>query len=67
MSIAEKINLLIEQMPENKQTVLLELVKTMVEPDDILTDEDISDIKRAREEFARGEYLTHEEVWGKQS
>jgi len=32
------------------------------DPDDVLTDEDIADIKKAREEFARGEYTRHEDV-----
>jgi KaiC/GvpD/RAD55 family RecA-like ATPase len=51
-------------------TVLLlhsatEEIPTMVDPVDILNDEDIADIKQARAEYARGEYYTHEEVWGK--
>ena len=31
--------------------------KTMISPDDILTDEDIADIEQARVEFARGEAI----------
>ena len=65
MTIAQEINTIIEQMPENKQAIILELVKTMISPDDILTDEDIADIKQARAEFARGEYVRHEDInWG---
>jgi hypothetical protein len=34
----------------------------MIPPDDVLTDEDIADIKQARTEFARGEYVRHEDI-----
>ncbi len=53
MSVAEQINVIVEQMPAKNQKLVLELVKTMVSPDDILTDEDIADIEQARAEFAR--------------
>jgi hypothetical protein len=33
-----------------------------VSPDDILTDEDVADIKQARAEFARGEFTRHEDI-----
>ena len=62
MSLAQQINTIIEQMPEKKQAIILELVKTMVPSDDILTDEDIEDIKLARAAFARGEFVRHEDV-----
>ncbi|MDR1748957.1 MAG: hypothetical protein LBR47_07840 [Spirochaetaceae bacterium] len=62
MSLAQQINLIVEQMPEKKQILLLELVKTMVSPDDILSDEDITDIEQARAEFARGEFVRHEDI-----
>ena len=35
---------------------------TEVSPDNILTDEDIADIKQARDEFSRGEYTRHEDI-----
>jgi len=57
MSIAEQINVIIEQMPEKRQSLILELIKTMISPDDILTDEDIADIEQARAEFAHGEAI----------
>ena len=57
MSIAEQINVIIEQMPEKRQSLILELIKTMISPDDILTDEDIADIEQARAEFALGETI----------
>lgn len=62
MSIAQQINLIVEQMPETKQALLLALVKTMISPDDILSEEDIADIEQAHAEFARGEFVRHEDI-----
>ena len=62
MTLAQQINMIIEQMPEKNQALLLELIKTMISPDDVLTDEDIADIKQARAEFSRGEYVRHEDI-----
>ena len=62
MSIAEQIKTLVEQMPEKNQILVFELTKAMISPDDILTEEDIADIKQARADFARGEYVRHEDV-----
>ena len=62
MSVAEQISSIVAQMPEKNQVLVLDLVKTMVSPDDILTDEDITDIKQARTEFARGEFVRHEDI-----
>ena len=62
MSLAEQISMMVEQMPQKKQVLVFELLKTMVSPDDILTDEDIVDIEQARAEFARGEYVRHEDI-----
>jgi len=62
MSLAQQIRTIVEQMPEKKQTLVFELVKTMISPDDILSDEDIADIERAHAEIARGEYVRHEDI-----
>jgi len=62
MSLTEQISIIIEQMPEKNQMLVLDLVKTMISTDDILTHEDIADIKQARAEFARGQYVRHEEI-----
>jgi hypothetical protein len=62
MSLAQQINNFIEQMPEKNQELVLELVKTMVSPDDIITEEDAADIMQARVDFARGEYVRHEDI-----
>ena len=62
MSLAKQITSIVEQMPEKNQVLVLELVKAMVSPDDVLSDEDIADIKQARAEFARGEFVRHEDI-----
>ncbi len=62
MSVAEEIGAIVTQIPERNQMLILELIKTMISPDDILTEEDIADIKQARSEFARGEYIRHEDI-----
>jgi hypothetical protein len=62
MTLAKQISIIVEQMPEKKQALVLELIKTMISPDDVLTEEDIADINQARAEFARGEYIRHEAI-----
>ena len=62
MTLAQQINTIIEQMPERNQALILELIKTMISPDDVLSDEDIADIKQARAEFSRGEYVRHDDI-----
>ena len=62
MGLPEKIKEIVEQMPEKNQALVFELVKTMIDPDDILTDEDIADIKEARAERAQGIYTRFEDV-----
>ena len=54
MSLTQQINLIVEQLPEAEQLLILELVRR-INPDDVLTPEDIADIKEARAEYARGE------------
>jgi len=62
MTLTEQISTLVEQMPEKNQMLVFELVKTMISPDEILTNDDIADIQLARAEFARGEYTRHEDI-----
>ena len=57
MSLATQINLIVEQLPEVEQRLILELVKR-INPDDVLTPEDIADIEEARAEYARGETVS---------
>lgn len=54
MSLAQQINFIVEQMPEEEQVLVLELVKRIVSPDDVLSDEDVADIEQARREYAKG-------------
>ena len=62
MSITEQIHVMAEQMSKKNQMLVFELMKAMVSHDDILTDEDIADIKQARSDIARGEYVRHEDI-----
>ena len=61
MSLAQEISLLVEQLPETEQRLILELVKR-INPDDLLSPEDISDIQEARAEYARGETVSDSAV-----
>ncbi|MCL2500880.1 MAG: hypothetical protein FWE90_11195 [Defluviitaleaceae bacterium] len=62
MSTAQQIGSMLEQMPERKQSLILELIKTMISPDDYLSNDDIADIQQARLEYARGEYVREDEI-----
>jgi len=62
MSVAKQISLLVEQIPEKSQNAILEILKSMVSFDDVLTDEDINDIKQARAEIASGDFIRHEDI-----
>ena len=62
MSLTRQISEVVEQMPEKKQALVFEFVKAMVSPDDILSDEDVLDIKQARAEFATGKGVSHEDI-----
>ena len=53
---------MIEQLPVKNQMLILDLIKAMISSDDILTDEDLEDIKQARAEFANSEYVKHEDI-----
>jgi len=61
MTVVNKISNIVERMPRQKQDVLLALVELLVD-DDFLTDEDLVDIKVSREEYARGEFVRHEDI-----
>jgi len=51
----------IDQLPEPEQVLLLQVAMRFV-PDDVATSEDIWDIGKADEEFARGEYFTDDDI-----
>lgn len=52
---------LVELLPEDEQIILIQLVIKLL-PDDVATDEDLADIAQARAEYARGEYMTLEDI-----
>ena len=62
MDIVSQINSSVKQLPQKNQLLILELIQSMIHPDDFLSEEDIKDIKQAREEIARGEYVRHEDI-----
>ena len=62
MPLANQIYMMIEELPEVKQNAILTILQSMVDPENHLTEEDIADIIQAREEFARGEYVRHEDI-----
>jgi hypothetical protein len=63
MTIADEISIMIKHLPENNQALILELIKTMIPLDDEpLTDEDESDIIKARAEREQGIYTRHEDI-----
>ena len=61
-TVASKISFIVEQLPEQKQNALLTIVQSMIDPEDFLTAEDLNDIKQSREELARGEVHTFEDI-----
>ena len=62
MSVVARITEMVEQLSERKQNILLALVGAMIDPDDYLTEEDLDAIKISREEYARGEFVRHEDI-----
>lgn len=46
---------------KSDNNILFEIVKRFI-PDDILTDEDIADIKQARADFSCGEFVRDGEI-----
>ena len=62
MSLVNQIALMVDTLPAPKQNALMTIIQSMIDPDDHLTEEDVRDIREAREEFARGEYVRFEDV-----
>ena len=62
MSILEKIDYAARQLPEKNQILILELIYSMIHPDDYLSEEDEFDLEKARAEIARGEFVRHEDI-----
>ena len=59
--IRNQLDYLIDCLPEQEQILVLEIVKRFI-PDDVATPEDLADIQKANEEFARGEFVSHEDI-----
>jgi hypothetical protein len=59
--IRSQIVNLIDYLPEQEIQLIFEIVKRFV-PDDVATLEDLADIKTANEEFARGDFVRHNEI-----
>ena len=62
MSILEKIDCAARQLPKKNQILILELIYSMIHPDDYLSEEDEYDVEIARDEIARGEFVRHEDI-----
>ena len=61
MSIAQQISLMVEQLPPVEQKLILEIVRR-INPDDVLSADDISDIEEARAEYVRGESVAEANI-----
>jgi hypothetical protein len=62
--IREQLVGVIDCLPEQEQSLLLEIARRFL-PDDTATPEDLRDIQQARAEYARGETIPHEAInWG---
>lgn len=64
MSIREQLVGVIDCLPETELSLLLEVARRFL-PDDVATPEDLEDIRIAREEYANGETVAHNDInWG---
>lgn len=52
---------MIDCLPEQEQVIVFEIVKRFV-PDDVATADDLQAIKEAREEYVRGETVSHNNI-----
>ncbi len=64
MSQREQAALALERISDEDMGIVLNILLhyAAIDPDDILTPEDLKDIRKAEEEFARGEYVAHEDI-----
>ena len=62
--LREQLVGVIDCLPEQEQSLLLEIARRFL-PDDTATPEDLRDIQQARAEYARGVSIPHEAInWG---
>jgi len=59
--IKEQLIEVIDYLPEKEQFLLFEIAKRFV-PDDIVTLDDLEAIETAREEFANGKTINHNNI-----
>ena len=59
--VKEQIISMIDCLEEQEQLLVLEILKRFI-PDDIATPDDLEAIRIADEEFARGEFIRHEDI-----
>lgn len=52
---------MIDCLPEQEQVLVFEIVKRFV-PDDVATPDDLRAIQEAREEYAQGETVNHNDI-----
>lgn len=51
----------IDCLPETEQSLLLEIARRFL-PDDVATPDDVEAIRNAREEYARGQTVSHSAI-----
>ena len=59
--VREQLVGMIDCLAEQEQLLMLEILKRFI-PDDIATLDDLEAIRIADEEFARGEFVRHEDI-----
>lgn len=59
--IREQLVGVIDCLPESEQSLLLEIARRFL-PDDVATPEDLADIREAREDYHKGQTVSHEAI-----
>ena len=59
--IRDQLVEMIDCLPEQEQVLVFEIVKRFV-PDDVATPDDFRAIQEAREEYAQGETVNHNDI-----
>ncbi len=59
--IRDQLVEMIDCLPEQEQVLVFEIVKRFV-PDDVATPDDLRAIQEAREEYAQGETVNHNDI-----
>ena len=64
MSRKEQLIQTIEYLPDSVISILLDVARLYISgaEDDVLTPEDAEAIRKAEEEFEKGEYVRHEDI-----